>query len=47
MGCNCGGKGKTYSVSRTDGSTAGPFDSRAAALAEVTRLGGKGTITSK
>lgn len=46
MGCNCGGKGKTYTVKRPDGSTAGPFDSKAGALAEVTRLGGKGTIVS-
>lgn len=47
MGCNCGGgAGKTYTVRRPDGSTAGPFDSKAAALAEVSRNGGRGTITS-
>jgi len=45
MGCNCGGKsGQKYTVTRPDGSTYGPVDSKAAALAEVSRLGGRGTI---
>ena len=46
-GCNCGGKaGKTYTVTRPDGTTAGPYLSKAEALAEVSRLGGRGTIST-
>lgn len=44
MGCNCGGTAKQYKVQRPDGSTYGPVDSKAAALAEISRLGGKGTL---
>lgn len=47
MGCNCGGAaGKTYTVTLAGGVTKGPFDSKAAALAEVSRNGGRGTISS-
>ncbi len=45
MGCNCGGAaGKTYSVTLPGGVVKGPFDSKAGALAEVSRNGGRGTI---
>lgn len=44
MGCNCGGKaGQKYTV-ELGGKTYGPFDSKAAALAEVSRQGGRGTV---
>jgi hypothetical protein len=44
-GCNCGGgKSSTYEVRVPGVGTFGPFDSKAAALAEVSRQGGRGTV---